>query len=61
MAVALVDNGWQRYDVSMRRMMRAATKMARKVRAMVTTMRVVCDKEGDGDGSKSNGDKGVMQ
>jgi hypothetical protein len=42
-------------------MMRAATKRARVVRVMVTTMRVECNKEGDGNGGKSNGDKGVLQ
>jgi hypothetical protein len=42
-------------------MMRAATKRARVVRVMVTQMRVVCNKEGDGNGGKSDGDKGVVQ
>ncbi len=42
-------------------MMRAATKRLRVVRVMVTTMRVACNKEGDGDGAKSNGNKGVVQ
>ncbi len=42
-------------------MMRAVTKRARVVRVMVTTMRVAWDKEGDCDGSKSDGDKGVVQ
>jgi hypothetical protein len=48
-------------NVSVRRMMRAATKEARVVRVMMTTMRVACNKEGDGDGSNSDGNKGVMQ
>jgi hypothetical protein len=38
-----------------------SNKWARVVRGMVTTMRVACDKEGDGNGSKSNGDEGAMQ
>jgi hypothetical protein len=42
-------------------MMRAATKRARVVRVMVTTMRVAHNKEGDGKGGNSNGDDGVMQ
>ncbi len=33
------------------------TKRARAARAMVLT-RVACDEEGEGDGGKSNGDKG---
>ncbi len=35
-------------DESMRRMMMAATKRARMARAMVMTMRVPVDKEGEG-------------
>ncbi len=46
---------------SVRRMMRAATKRARVVRVMMTTMRVARDKEGDGNGGKSNGSKGFVQ
>jgi hypothetical protein len=46
---------------SMWQTMRAAMKRARVVRVMVTTMRVACNKEGDGNGGKSDGDKGVMQ
>jgi hypothetical protein len=42
-------------------MMRAATKRARVVRVMVTTMKVLCDKEGDGNGVNSNGNEGVVQ
>jgi hypothetical protein len=42
-------------------MMRAATKRARAVRVMVTTMRVARDEEGDGDGGKRDGNKGVVQ
>ncbi len=48
-------------DISVRQMMRAATKRPRVVRVMVTTMRVACNKKGDGNGGKSNGDKGVVQ
>jgi hypothetical protein len=33
-------------------------KMARAARAMALATRVVCDEEGDGDGGKSNGNKG---
>ncbi len=36
-------------------------KRARATWAMVLTTRVVCDKEGNGNGSKSNGDKGGGQ
>jgi hypothetical protein len=32
--------------------------MARAARAMASTTRVACDEEGDGDGSKSDGDEG---
>ncbi len=34
-------------DKSVRQMMRAAMRRARVVRVMVTTMRVVCKKEGE--------------
>ncbi len=33
----------------------AATKRARVARAMVTAMRVVCNKEGEGDDEKDGG------
>jgi hypothetical protein len=33
-------------------------KRARASRAMVSATRVACDEEGDGDGGKSNGNKG---
>jgi hypothetical protein len=33
-------------------------KMARAARAMASATRVACDKEGNGDDGKSNGDKG---
>ncbi len=51
--------GNNKYE-SMRQMMRAATKRARAVRAMVMAMRVVGGKEGKG--SKGNGvsDEGGM-
>jgi hypothetical protein len=45
----------------MQQMMRAVTKRVRVVRVMVTTMRVAFDEEGDGDGGKSDGNKGVVQ
>ncbi len=35
--------------------------MARAARAMVSATRVVCNKEGNGDGGKSDGDKGGGQ
>jgi hypothetical protein len=41
--------------------MRAATKRARVVRVMVTTLRVAHAKEGDGAGNKSDGNEGVVQ
>jgi hypothetical protein len=34
------------------------TKRARATRAMASTTRVVCNEEGNGEGGKSNGDKG---
>jgi hypothetical protein len=40
---------------SLRRMMMAATKRARVARAMVMAMRVVDDKEGEGDNEKDDG------
>ncbi len=42
-------------DNSVRRMMMAGTKRARVERAMVTAMRVVGDKEGEGDDEKDGG------
>ncbi len=42
-------------DGSVRRMMMAATKRARVERVMVTAMRVVGDKEGEGDDEKDGG------
>ena len=37
------------------------TKRARAAWAMVSATRVVCNKEGNGNGSKSSGDKGGRQ
>jgi hypothetical protein len=49
-------------DESVRRMTMAATKRARVDRAMVMEMRVVGDKEGEGDDKKDDvGDKGGVQ
>jgi hypothetical protein len=48
-------------DESMRRMMRAATKKARAVTAMVAVMRVVGSKEGKGGKGNGVGDKSGMQ
>ncbi len=45
----------------MQRMMRAAKKRVRVVRVVVTTMRVACNKEGDGNDGKSDGNEGVVQ
>ncbi len=35
-----------------------STKMARAARAMASATRVACDEESNGDGGKSDGDKG---
>jgi hypothetical protein len=45
-------------DKSMQQMMKAATKRARAARALVMAMRVVGDKEGNGNSSKKDGDEG---
>jgi hypothetical protein len=37
------------------------TKRARAAWAIALAMRVVCNKEGDGDGGESNGDEGAGQ
>jgi hypothetical protein len=37
------------------------TKMARAAQAMALARRVACDKEGDGNGGKSDGNKGGRQ
>jgi hypothetical protein len=48
-------------DESVRQMMRAVMKRARVIRMIVDTMRVSRGEEGDGNSSKSNGNKGVLQ